>query len=116
MNVEDAVKAHVGWKSKLKAYLNAPNKTLNPAEVEKDSNCDLGKWLKGEGVKHSSKKLYRDLLAEHAKFHKAAASIVRRADSGQKVLEETALGSKSEFSAVSAKVVELIMACGKECL
>ena len=116
MNMDDAVKAHVGWKSKLKTYLSAPNKSLNPADVEKDNNCDLGKWLHGEGVKHSGKKVYKDLVAEHAKFHKAAAGIVRRADSGQKVLEETALGAKSEFSALSGKVVELIMACAKECV
>jgi len=116
MNVETAVKAHVAWKAKLKAYLSAPNKSLNPTEIEKDNNCDLGKWLRGEGAKHSGKKTYKDLLAEHAKFHKAAASIVRRADSGQKVLEETALGATSEFSTLSGRVVELIMACGKECL
>lgn len=83
--------------------------------MSKDNHCELGKWLRGEGIKHSGKSVYRDLVAERAKFHKAAANIVRRADSGQKVLEETALGAKSEFSTVSAKVVELIMACGKEC-
>jgi hypothetical protein len=115
MNIDEAVKAHVAWKSKLKTYLNAPNKSLDPTTIEKDNNCDLGKWLHGEGAKHSSKKAYKDLVAEHAKFHKAAASIVPRADSGQKVLEETVLGSKSEFSTVSGKVVELIMACAKEC-
>jgi hypothetical protein len=115
MKFEDAVKAHVDWKSKLKAYLSAPNKSLNPTEVEKDNTCELGKWLRGEGAKYSSKKVYKDLLAEHAKFHKAAADVVRRADSGQKVLAETTLGAKSEFSTLSEKVVGLIMACGKEC-
>jgi hypothetical protein len=116
MNVDDAVKAHVGWKAKLKTYLSAPNKSLNPTEIEKDNGCDLGKWLRGAGAKYAGKQIYKDLLVEHAKFHKAAASIVRRADSGEKVLEQTVLGAKSEFSTTSGKVVELIMACGKECL
>jgi hypothetical protein len=116
MNAETAIKAHVQWKAKLRAYLQAPNKSLNPVEIEKDNNCELGKWLHGEGARHAGKQTYKDLVVEHAKFHKAAADVVRRADSGKKVLEETILGNSSTFSSVSGRVVELIIACGRECL
>jgi len=116
MNAEAAIKAHVEWKGKLRAYLSAPNKSLNPVEIEKDNKCELGKWLHSEGAKHAGKQTYKDLVVEHAKFHKAAADVVRRADAGQKVMEETMLGNKSTFSSVSGKVVELIIACGRECL
>ena len=114
MNFDDCVKAHVAWKSKLQGYLRNPDKSLTPTTVESDRNCDLGKWLHGEGAKFASNTKFSQLVAEHDKFHKAAASIIRQADTGKSVVEETALGGKSEFSTASAKVVGLIMDCKKD--
>ncbi len=114
MNFDDCVKAHVAWKSKLQTYLRSPDKSLNPTTVESDRNCDLGKWLHGEGAKFVSNPKFAQLVAEHAKFHKAAAGIIRQADTGKNVLEDVALGGKSDFSAASAKVVGLIMECKKD--
>jgi hypothetical protein len=115
MNFDDAAKAHVNWKIKLRGYLAKPDKSLDPMKVAMDNQCDLGKWLHGEGVKFSSHATYKQLVAEHAKFHKAASDVIRRADSGQKIAEEVALGSKSEFAATSERVIQLIMTCSKEC-
>jgi hypothetical protein len=114
MNLDDCVKAHVAWKSKLQNYLRNPDKSLTPTTVESDRNCDLGKWLHGEGTKFTANPKFAQLVAEHAKFHKAAASIIRQADTGKNVLEEVALGSKSDFAATSAKVVGLILECKKD--
>ena len=115
MNFDDAVKAHVTWKSKLQAYLAKPDKSLDSQKVAKDDQCDLGKWLHGEGAKFASHAAFKQLVAEHAQFHQAAGDIIRRADGGQKVAEEVALGGKSSFSTTSQQVVRLIMACAKEC-
>ena len=73
-----------------------------------DNRCDLGKWISGEGMKYASMEEYKTLKAEHARFHKAAAEVVRRADAGEKVSEETALGSKTDFSKASVAVVRAI--------
>ena len=115
MNFDDAVKAHVTWKSKLQAYIAKPDKSLDSNKVSKDDECDLGKWLRGEGAKFSGHMPYKLLVTEHAKFHRAAGDIIRRADAGQKVSEEVALGGSSEFSKTSQQVVQLIMTCAKEC-
>jgi len=115
MNFDDAVKAHVTWKSKLQAYIAKPDKSLDPAKAAKDDQCDLGKWIRGEGARFANHDSFKKLVAEHAKFHRAAGDVIRRADSGQKVSEEVALGGKSEFSVASQHVVLLIMACSKEC-
>ncbi len=109
MNFDDATKAHVEWKGKLKAYLAKPDGSLNPTTVGSDNTCALGKWLHGEGKAHAATSEYRALLTEHAKFHKAAAQIIVKATSGQSVTEEMALGGKSEFATTSSKVVALIM-------
>ena len=109
MNFDDAVKAHTAWKMKLSGYLNKPDGSLKAAEVECDNRCDLGKWIYGEGVKYNAQPDFTTLKTEHTKFHKCAAAVVRKADSGQKVTEEVALGGASEFSKASSAVVGAIM-------
>jgi hypothetical protein len=49
------------------------------------------------------------MAAEHTRFHKAAAEIVRRADCGEDVSGEFALGVGSEFSLASSAVVLALM-------
>ena len=109
MDANQAVVAHSTWKSKLANYIKDPNHSLTAAEVEASDRCDLGKWLKGEGRKHASLQEYSKLVAEHARFHRAAASVVRNADK-HNVQADMALGSKSEFGEASASVVLAIMA------
>lgn len=110
MNFDDAIKAHSDWKLKLKAYLRNPDKTLRGAEVCLDNRCELGKWIHGTGAKHAALTEFKELKTSHARFHKAAAAIVDKANAGEKVSDDTSLGSKSEFSEVSQQVVSNIMA------
>jgi hypothetical protein len=63
----------------------------------------------GTGKKHANSPEFQHLRSEHARFHKAAADVVHRADSGANVSGETALGGHSEFSSASTAVVKAIM-------
>jgi len=110
MNFDDAIGAHAEWKMKLSAYISRPDGSLDAAAVSRDDKCALGQWIAGEGVKYSRLPEYAKLKAEHARFHKAAGEIVKKAASGGKVSEEMALGGRSEFSAASNAVVTAIMA------
>ncbi|GIL16977.1 MAG: hypothetical protein BroJett040_07280 [Oligoflexia bacterium] len=110
MNFDEAVKAHSEWKTKLSHYIRKPDGSLKAADVGVDNKCTLGQWIYGEGSAHSSLPEYGTLKAEHAKFHKCAASIITRADKGENVTEEVMLGSKSEYAACSSHVVAAIMA------
>ena len=110
MNFDEALKAHAAWKIKLSSYLRKPDGTLKANEIECDNKCALGQWIYGEGSKHSSLSEYVILKDEHSKFHKAAADVVRKADTGKDTSEETSLGAKSPFSTASGKVVSAIMA------
>ena len=110
MNFDDAVKAHAAWKMKLKAYLDAPDKSLKVDEVGSDCRCDLGRWIHGDGKQFAAHPEYGRLKDEHAKFHRAAADIVRKADAGHNVGADVALGTTSPFSAASTAVVTAIMA------
>ena len=109
MNFDDAIRAHSSWKMKLSSYLRKPDGSLRPADVEVDYRCDLGKWIQSARGKLATLPELALLKREHARFHRAAADIVRRADEGQNVAEEVALGAKSEFAGASTAVVSALM-------
>ena len=80
-----------------------------PSKSPRDNNCALGQWIHGEGTKYSNLSEYITLKTEHARFHKVTADVIRKADSGASVAEETAVGANSEFGKASSAVVEAIM-------
>lgn len=102
MNFDDAIRAHANWKMKLTAYLNRPDRTLDPKVVGSDAECQLGKWLKAEAGKPE----LQDLATLHTQFHREAARLVQRADAGERVGAEAALGASSPYGTVSAKLVK----------
>jgi hypothetical protein len=110
MDFDHAIAAHSEWKQKLSNYLRKPDRSLDPSVVASDNRCDLGKWLVSEGKKFAGHAEYKTLVSDHARFHKAAGDIVRRANAGENVSEETALGNKSEFASASTAVVRSLMA------
>ena len=109
MNFDQAIAAHSAWKSKLKAYLNKPDGSLKPADIQSDQKCPLGQWIYGEGKHLAGLTAYAELKAQHAKFHAATAALVRKADAGQSVSEELALGAKSDFSTTTSAVISAIV-------
>jgi len=110
MNFDEAITAHSQWKTKLASYIAKPDRSLKAAEVSLDSKCALGQWLSGEGKRYSSLPEFSKLVSEHAHFHKAAGSVITRADSGQSVTQEIALGANSEFANASSSVVQALVA------
>ncbi len=100
MNFDDAIKAHSAWKMKLSNYISNPDKSLKHEEVCLDNKCELGKWIYSDGDKYNKESEFITLKNEHAKFHKAAAEVIKKADSGLSVSEEIQLGGSSEFSKV----------------
>lgn len=109
MNFDEAVRAHSDWKMKLNRYLSHPDGSINVQDLGRDNQCALGKWLHGEGRTFSDVAEYKQLVQDHAHFHKAAAEIVIKKDKGEDIKSETALGSNSPFSRYSMSVVSLIM-------
>ena len=114
MNFDNAINSHAQWKRKLASYLSKPDQSLKASVIGVDNECELGKWLHGEGGKYSKLPEFSTLMSDHARFHQAAADVVRRADSGQKVSDEVALGSNSKFGAASTAVVKSLMAMKSE--
>lgn len=116
MDFDQAIAAHSAWKGKLREYLAKKDGSLSSGEVSADNKCVLGQWIHGEGTRYSKLPEYSTLKKEHARFHKAAADVVLKAESGQLVTEEVALGSRSDFATTSSAVVMAIAAMKKQAL
>ena len=113
MNFDQAINVHVQWKSKLAAYIAKPDHTVNAAALAMDNQCELGKWIHGSGQNLAGTPEFQKLAAEHARFHKAAGEVVRKADAGQRMIADVALGSKSEYATASNAVVSALMGMKK---
>ncbi len=108
MELDDAIEAHSAWKHKLALCLKRPGDRSKPAEIRADNRSELGQWLHGEGKKFSLLAEYNKLLAENARFHRAAAKLVEKANAGQETNEEVA-ASDSEFACASRDVIAAIV-------
>lgn len=114
MDFDEAISVHSAWKHKLKLYLSRPDHSLKAASVAVNDRCKLGEWIVGEGRKYSTLPEFTTLSAQHTRFHKAAADIVRKADRGQDVSGELVPGSNSEFSQATASVVRALIEMKKK--
>ena len=114
MDFDGAIRAHSEWKMKLSAYIRKPDGILKAADVCLDNKCALGQWIYGDGSKYASLPEYPVLKTEHAKFHKEASDVIRKADTGQNMTDEIALGGTSGFATASSKVISAIMMMKKK--
>jgi hypothetical protein len=109
MNGDDAIRDHIKIKMKLRIYIAKPDGTLDPEAIAVDNGCELGRWLHGEGMAFAGTGEYQALIVEHARLHKAAADIIARANRGERLTEEAALGPRSEFSGLLSRMVAQIL-------
>ena len=116
MDFDQAVASHSLWKRRLRDYLFKHDGSLHPDEVSLDHNCELGQWIYGEGAMYSALPEFTRLKYEHARFHAAAAEIVRKANSGDLAIEEVQPCANTDFSNASAAVILALMSMKKQVL
>jgi hypothetical protein len=108
-----ALHAHISLRKKLSAYIRSPDGSLDADKVCDERNCALGKWLHGNSKMFSPSAEFQSLLDEHARSHTIAAYLVNKANAGEKMDVETALGFYSAFGAASRNVIRAIAALNK---
>ncbi len=108
MDFDDAIAAHVRWKTRLRMFINGTGEKLESATVAKDNVCELGRWIYGAGSQYSYLASYPTLKTEHANFHRCAADVVRKAETGDKKSAEAMLEA-GPFSSASSKTVSAIL-------
>ena len=109
MNFNDAIVAHTNWKNRIKRSIDGQEQ-FDPATVSKDSVCELGKWIYGEGVKYVSLPEFQLMKQKHAQFHQLAGEIIRKTAGLPREQALALLGFGSAYSAASAACVNAITA------
>ena len=71
------VLAHARWKTRLRDAIQS-GEAIDANLAGKDDQCEMGKWVYGEGATYASLPAYADLKAKHAKFHACVAEVLRQ--------------------------------------
>jgi methyl-accepting chemotaxis protein len=107
----EMVKAHQGWKFRLKDLLEGrSSEVLDPATVEVDHACALGKWIHGPGTTVGHLAEYQDLKGRHAAFHRCAAEVIRNQQRGR--VSEAQQLLAGQFGALSEETIAAIQRLG----
>jgi hypothetical protein len=110
MDFDAAISAHTEWKTRLLKYLEKPDASLEPGTISRDNACTLGQWIHGPAARHRHLPEYRQLVADHATFHKEAARIVERVNRGEAVDTDILTHPDSAYVIASRNVVTAILA------
>jgi len=101
MDLSSAINAHVNWKLRLSRYLAGEGEALDPRIVGRDDQCELGKWIHGEGRSHAKRPEFAALRTEHATFHRRASEVVQAGMRGETLgAQDLLAGPYSEASRV----------------
>lgn len=78
LDIDVSIAAHENWLTRLETYMVGRGQArLDPEKVACDCNCDLGRWIHGEGEEHLGEfAAFQDLKAVHKMFHYKASSVV----------------------------------------
>ncbi len=85
LNFYTAIQAHQAWKRRLLQLAQGDAaEALDPDHVGRDDCCALGAWLHGSPpVPARERELFERVVAQHARFHRLAADVVRRIQRGE---------------------------------
>jgi methyl-accepting chemotaxis protein len=114
INLDNAIKAHADWRSKLRSA--ASNHTQVDAEtIARHDCCELGKWLHGAGSsKYGGMPTFVALIDGHRNFHTEAGKVARIVNQGDGAKAEQMLGSGTAFARTSSEVSRIIVQLKKE--
>lgn len=114
MNLEAAIQKHEEWKTRFFTAMTQ-HLMMDPAIIEKDNYCQLGKWLHGEGkTQFGNLSSYADCVSSHASFHVEAAKVAQTINSKNFVEAENMLGNGSSLTNASIVVAKALMKFKKE--
>ena len=108
MNPREAIHVHAHWKLRIHSLLSGNSRErLDPAIIERDNLCELGKWLHAGNTRAIPREMHRALLAVHATFHQEAARIVREVQAAH-LLGLDVIEPGSVFGNLSSQIVGML--------
>ena len=97
---------HQVWKMRLRLYLN-DREEMDPSEAEEPSQCDLGQWLYGVGLKqYPDVPELTELEARHAELHQYIKDIIVLKKTGE---QQKASDYFKKVGSLSDEVISLLV-------
>jgi methyl-accepting chemotaxis protein len=104
--IDAAIIAHDEWKARLLTAVEAGSSDVQPDEVRADDRCAFGAWLSSVGPDMKASLHYERVRDLHARFHRAAADVLKLALGGKGPLALTSLEFGSEYASASVLLVD----------
>jgi hypothetical protein len=106
--IDAAIIAHDQWKARLLAAVESGSSEFQPDQVRADALCAFGQWLHQAEADLKGSLHYERVRDLHARFHRAAADVLKLALSGKGPRALTSLEFGSEYVSASVLLVDEI--------
>jgi len=91
--------AHLVWRINFRSLLNGGSGRLEDSKIKDHTQCDMGKWLHGEGgIKFGHDRQFQDLVEYHKIFHEMATTAYTQFAAGDKVQANSTLERITDHS------------------
>ena len=107
-NLDHAIAAHAKWKFRLREAIKTGQSEWSAETVRPDDQCEFGRWLNSLPLSDRMSAEWREAKALHARFHVAAADVLKSALAGHQAEADTAMAPGGAFADVSMKLVRLL--------
>lgn len=108
MKIDETIKIHKEWKTKVGDYILSPDRSLKPESCH-ERCCELTNWLTSD---EASALLNRNEMHEiqkaHKAFHHTICELIINANRGVDISEEMALGVDSIFHRHSESLLRIL--------
>jgi hypothetical protein len=78
MEIGQVIITHVEWRKRFLRFLEG-HEEMDAEFVERDTECEFGAWLYGNGLMYRDLPEYAAVVEKHKRFHTVAAQAVRLA-------------------------------------
>lgn len=96
---------HLEWRTRLQSFLKTGT-GLTSAQASSEKDCDLGKWLYSDGMKHyGNLPEMGKLEAAHKSMHVAVRDTIRAKEAGK---DDVAHAGLENVNKLSGEVVQLL--------
>jgi hypothetical protein len=100
--------AHSQWKTKLRSAIEGKQQ-VDSRSAGQDDQCEMGKWIHGEGKRYANLKEYGDLKTKHTTFHACVPKVMTQALSSPSKALDMLHPFDGEFGRASSNCVNAIM-------
>jgi Chemoreceptor zinc-binding domain len=106
---EDAIEEHSNWNERLHQLMTKFR--LEPNEINKNNECEFGKWLETEGKTRLNQSDYTQIVEFHSHFHRTAADVLQLKYHSKMAQAQVMLGSGGLFSQASSQLLKCLTMC-----